>query len=568
MLRFLHGYIPEMWPGLVRRGLIDDTSGIKFHQVMDTPDPLRFNHLAKEGGELHGIIRECNRPFYLDRLQGGWWFYEYDFDMRLLNAYREQLGEWMLGLQMHEWASNMHNDWQRITSGLKPGDSLTDPDAIRRAVTQDCHNPGVRRPNLESASPEEYAAMTPPATCEEALAQYDDLFAKRQKKYAGLLLPADSYYMAVRQEIAMDARALMPEIGGQIALVRWQLALARGMARAYGIPWGTYYEPWGGDPLGCAYYKHDFVNEWGVKSPVSGLWSAVQFTPSAGSSRALQRRIYLYSLLSGAQFMSEEWGSSNTFCDWNDFELTPYGAVKRDFLRFAAAHHELGQVHTPVALVLPKEFEIFDLGYLTGSERYLDYPIESAARAAQFRHLRAALTRLMGGLSPDGGCEENVLTPSPWGDVFDIIYEDVPESALSRYGILIDLTDDHRLPALYPALSSRMLDSRDMDAMEHELSARLAPLMPCRIRNEHLLWTLNRVDDRRWALGLFNNRGVVRTRIEGEKLLPEEDIMAEIGTDGILSPLYPSGGGLLRKEDGTWFCRVPAGQAVLLTLTI
>ena len=91
MLRFLHGYIPEMWPGLVRRGLIDDTSGIKFHQVMDTPDPLRFNHLAKEGGELYGIIRECNRPFYLDRLQGGWWFYEYDFDMRLLNAYREQL---------------------------------------------------------------------------------------------------------------------------------------------------------------------------------------------------------------------------------------------------------------------------------------------------------------------------------------------------------------------------------------------------------------------------------------------------------------------------------------------
>ena len=564
MLRFLHGYIPEMWPGLVRRGLIDDTSGIKFHQVIDTPEPLRFNSLAKEGGELYEIIRECNRPFYLDRLQGGWWFYEYDFDMRLLNAYREQLGEWMLGLQMHEWASNMHNDWQRITSGLKPGDSLTDPDAIRRAVTQDCHNPGVRRPNLESASPEEYAAMTPPATCEEALAQYDDLFAKRQKKYAGLLLPADSYYMAVRQEIAMDARALMPEIGGQIALVRWQLALARGMARAYGIPWGTYYEPWGGDPFGCAYYKHDFVNEWGVKSPVSGSWPVVQFTPTSGSSRLLQRRIYLYSLLSGAQFMSEEWGSSNTFYDWNDFELTPYGTVKRDFLRFAAAHPDLGNAYTPVALVLPREFEIFDLFFLSGSDRYLDYPIEEERRRAQFTHIRAALNRLMGGIPAGASREESVLTTSPLGDVFDIVYEDVPEAALEKYDFIVDLTLDHRLPALHSALAGRMLDGRDPDKTCSDLERLLAALLPCRVKG-NLTWLLNRLADGQWALGLFNNSGVIRTRAEGDRILPEADMIAEIETNGTLSPIAP-GNTSLTHADGKWFCRVPAGDVVVLRL--
>ena len=75
MLRFLHGYIPASWKGLVRHGMIDETSGVKFHQVFDTPDPMRFNVLAKEGGELYEIVRECHRPFYLDRLQGGWsWF--------------------------------------------------------------------------------------------------------------------------------------------------------------------------------------------------------------------------------------------------------------------------------------------------------------------------------------------------------------------------------------------------------------------------------------------------------------------------------------------------------------
>ena len=80
MLRFLHGYLEESWNGFVKRGLIDDTSGVKFHQIYDTPDDRRFNRLARKNGPLYEIVRECARPFYIDRLQGGWWFLDYAYD--------------------------------------------------------------------------------------------------------------------------------------------------------------------------------------------------------------------------------------------------------------------------------------------------------------------------------------------------------------------------------------------------------------------------------------------------------------------------------------------------------
>ena len=127
MLRFLHGYLPRQWDGLIKHGMIDDTSGVKFHQCFNTPQTDRFNVLASSGGRLFEIVRECSRPFYIDRLQGGWWIDLYPYDEALLRRYQELSGEWMLGMQMHEWASNMKNDWGRIADGL--ADGQTNPDA-------------------------------------------------------------------------------------------------------------------------------------------------------------------------------------------------------------------------------------------------------------------------------------------------------------------------------------------------------------------------------------------------------------------------------------------------------
>ena len=578
MLRFLHGYREESWEGFVRRGLIDNTSGVKFHQIYDTPAGRRFNQLAAKGGRLYEIVRECARPFYIDRLQGGWWFDRYPYDRQLLQIYADLCGSWMLGLQMHEWASNMHNDWRRIENGLAAAaayakdnaetavraDSGTpDAERIARATMDNCHIPGEKRSWLESASAEEYAGLKMPRSAEEAYRQYSWLFNGRQRENLNLLLPADSVYMAVRQEMDGGARALMPEIGAQIPLERWQIALTRGMARASAILWGAYYEPWGGKPFGCCYYKHDFINEWDVSGPQSGLFAG--FYPNGGSSRALQKRIYYHSLLSGARFLSEEWGNANTFYDWRDFELTPYGSVKKDFLDFASRHRDLGDVVTPAALVLPRAFAIFDLVFLSRqSEAYLDFPIESPVRRKQFTHLREVLQLLLGGPERRFGNEGHVIGNSAYGDVFDIVYDDIGERVLSQYDLLVDLNVKAGLAGRYPRLAGRIIGSSDIRAMEIKLQAGLDRLLPCQVRGD-LSWILNRTAGG-WVLGLFNNEGVDRSQEHGDVFLAEADTTAEIiAPDCRLDVLCGDKGGL-RHDGQRWRCAIPAGQVVLLNI--
>ena len=563
MLRFLHGYMEGQWKGLVLHGMIDDTSGIKFHQNSDTPANNRFNELAAKGGKLYEIVRGCSRPFYIDRLQGGWTFGKYDYDRGLLREYMELCNGWMLGLQMHEWASNMNNDWGRIREGMKGNSKELGTEAILKATLRNFHTPGEIRSFLESASAEEYSTLKMPETAEDTVKQYIWLFTLRQQQYMQLLLPTDSFYMAIRHEISGGARALMPEIGAQIPFERWQIALTRGMAKAAGIPWGTYYEPWGGKPFGCCYYKRDFINEWGVISAESGAFPG-GFYPNAGSSRALQKRIYFHSLLSGAQFISEEWGTSNTFYDWNDYELTPYGNVKKEFLSFAARNHGLGEAFTPIALVLPKEFEIFDLAYLSQPDGlYLGFPLKEPEKRRQFEHIKKVLSLLLGDATRQFGTEGHTIGNSHYGDVFDIVYEDAGENALAEYDMLIDLNINEALAFKYPGLSKRIIGSNDIGVMEKELDAALCKLMPCSV-DGNISWILNHTGKGSWVLGLFNNEGVDRNMEHGDVFMHEADTTATIAAKGRLLDVLYGDKDALKHEENIWRYDIPAGQCALL----
>jgi hypothetical protein len=359
----------------------------------------------------------------------------------------------------------------------------------------------------------------------------------------------------------------MPEVGAQIPLMRWQVALTRGMARAHHALWGTYYEPWGGKPFGCAYYKQDFDNEWGV-SGAKSAWCDGGFTPNSGSSRALQKRVYFHSLLSGAQFLSEEWGNSNVFYDWKDYELTPYGTIKRDFLRFAAQHRELGDVYTPIALVLPSEFSWFDLSYLSGNDDdYLGYPLTDASQKKRFRHIRNILSLLLGNGKRLLGNEGHVIGNSAFPDVFDIVYDTAGESVLSKYEYWIDLSPDDVLHASYPQHSAHILSSRDPDFLVETLRRLLTELLPCEIVSGEVSWILNRLDQNRWVVGLFNNEGVDRTVEHGDVFLPEANTTVIVQTDRhTLRPL--SGDAPKIHADGSRFVfELPAGSVELFELS-
>lgn len=556
MFRFIHGYIKEQFAGLVKHGMFDETSGLKLHQIRHTPDELRFNVLTRKDGELYNILKENCHLFYVDRLQGGWWFLRYNYDRSLIAQYREMLGENFLGFQMHEWASNMMNDWRRIASSHPKENGKYTLDEIEAATRSADHN-GNRNIFLESASAEEYAAMTFPFTKEAELSQYDRLYTDRMEKTGNLLLPCDSYYLYPRKEIAAGTRAFMPEVGAQIFHERMQVALTRGMAKAYRCRWGVYYEPWGGDYVSCSYYKRDMVNEWGLRVRESAHWKGCTFTPDSGSSRDLQKRIYYHALFSGADFLSEEHGNANTFYDWQDYELSPYGKVKKEFLSFARDHRELGDVYVPAVIVIPREFEIFDLLYMDSGTEYLQRPVDPAL-APLFAAMRKVLMEIFGTGKALHGNEGHCICNSRFGDLFDIVYDDVPASAFDRYDLIVDLSG--RMGALS---GKNVLDGRT-DSGLREMEKQLSSLMPDGLTvSGDVSWTLDRYGDG-YMIAIFNNEGVSRSRAKGTEYLPDYEAEVTIAVNSY-TPI-PVMGDNPAWEDGKYHLTVKPGDVVVYRL--
>lgn len=559
---FIHGYMNGYWEGLILHGMIDNTSGVKLHQHIDVPADKCFNVYAAPGTPFYEIVRECSRPFYVDRLQGGWWYKKYDYDHGLIRRYYDLCGDFMLGFQLHEWSSNMSSDWQRITSGIKDGAIEYTAEAISRAATLPSHRTGVKRVWLESAGADEYEKLRKPVTRGESIKQYRDLLNKRQHETLNSVLPADSYYQAPRWEIEAGVHALMPEIGAQIPHERLQIALTRGMASATGIKWGTYYEPWGGSPFGCCYYKRDMVCEWYLTDRRSDLFGG--FYPDSGSSRKLQKRIYMHSLMSGAQFLSEEYGTCNTFYDWQDYGLTPYGIVKKNFLSFASANPEIGGVYTPAVIVLPAGFEVFDINFITGGQYYLGYSAAGSEILQKLNHMRGILLAIFQDSDAVYGNESHVIQNSRYGDIFDIVYEDAGEKVLSKYDIIVNATADDGIVFKYPILSERFVTGPDIESVLHILDARLSELLPFEITG-NLSWILNRGSNCH-VLGLFNNQGVIRTREQGEITLREADTVAVIRGVNALNILDGDEKALHRYCDSEWRYKLQAGECAVIEI--
>ena len=120
MLKFFHGYHPDVWDALVKSGMMTEYDGVRIPQDITIREYKQFNNVAKLGGHLHKFMLEHKCPFYIDRFQGGIPFpYAYDFDKELLEEYKNLLGENFWGFQMHEWASNYRGEMERVEEALK-----------------------------------------------------------------------------------------------------------------------------------------------------------------------------------------------------------------------------------------------------------------------------------------------------------------------------------------------------------------------------------------------------------------------------------------------------------------
>ena len=110
MLTYLHCYTEELWTGYEKNGLIRKNAGIRLPHGIDNPAEAQFNNIAAVGSRLYNYIKEQGCPFYVDRLQGGTYIYDYPFDKELIAEYERLLGDKFLGFQMHEWLSNYKGD--------------------------------------------------------------------------------------------------------------------------------------------------------------------------------------------------------------------------------------------------------------------------------------------------------------------------------------------------------------------------------------------------------------------------------------------------------------------------
>ena len=535
MFTFFQCYMPETWEAQEKAGLINKNSGIRFLQSIDVPADKKFNVLARKGGTLYEIIKERQLPFYIDRLQGGDFFEGYDYDMDLVDEYRRLLGDKFFGFQMHEWMSNVISDIKKLTDNGCP-----EPWTVENIKETIFKAFPYQHLFLEAMNAEEMAAMGHIVRLDDYLEEMRSLFARRMAYTGDMLLPCDSAYQAPELEFKAGVKRVMPEVGAQTRDSRIQIAYARGSAKGFGRSFGVYYEPWGGSPFSSCCYHREGKNEWNIGNENFPFKTAGD---NGGSSRSLQNRIFLYAYFAGASFLSEEWGMCNTFYDWNDFELTPYGKIKLDFIRFTEKYPDIGDIITPAAVVLPEDMTVLD-NFDENTENYLSFPV-TGDRAAHLKEIRKTLREIFVDSGKMLGTETVNMRNYTVADAVDIVNENCfrPE----EYKYLIDLTGD----AAFARAHSNIVKSG-------ELKELLKKELPCEVDGDIHTMVSRRADGTCFLM-MLNNSGVERTVEKGEILLREADTTVTVSIRSGAELKMLEGSAMLEADGGKYHVTIPAG---------
>ena len=571
-MKFFHVYNEKYFEGLVKNGLINKDTGFKIQHVFAMPEELKFNALAAKGGRLHSLIKENRYPFYVDRIAGGCTYHWYEFDRELIREYGELLGDWFLGFQLHESASNRRQNWDRIRKTMG-SDGPYDPEELKAkmrssyAVTP----AGEYLPALSQGSPEEHAPLRYAETPEAFIEEVRQMFQNRQRDTEGFILPCDSYYLFTRMQDQLGMRTFMPEVGWQIPHMRIAVALSRGIAQARGKLWGTYYETWIGtveEGYSMPCYNNEPGNEWYLTQETHPDDFTTQGA-NGGSSRLLQKRIYYYSFMSGADYLAEEWGLNCSYSNMKTFELSEYGLAKKEFIDFTQQMPNV-KAKIPFAIVLPRDYECVEIVephrpdlYEVHRECYMDCPLDPE-RIARFGHVEDVLKRIYFRSGKLYGNEGHTLTNSRFGDLFDILYEDMETDVYQKYTCLVDASPDGAFAARMGG-SFRVLESRDLDAMAAALH-RMEEELPCRVDGLH--WLLSEDAEGGRYVSVFNNEGNTRSVKNGDTLDRAADaaVRVTLREPGDLRPVKESSGEVTwkRLDETHWEVQVPAAGFVIL----
>ena len=222
MFTLIHNYHPRYTEGLLQNGFFESGDGLKITQHYLTPEHMKFNQIAAKDGALYRLTKDMAGYFYVDRLQGGTFISHYDFDLALAEEYDRITDGNFLGFQLHESGGTRALDWRRIQRQLKETNLPWNLENILYAVTLISHNKEF--PHFSNGFPEEYAALTPPTTLSEYVADLRGMWRDRQKLLHGRLLNCDCTPMLCGLEKDVDVKRSFIEVGAQAGLIRQQLA--------------------------------------------------------------------------------------------------------------------------------------------------------------------------------------------------------------------------------------------------------------------------------------------------------------------------------------------------------
>lgn len=527
-MKFFHVYNEECYVGLEKNGLLNKDTGFKIQHAFSVPEDRKFNQFAAEGTKLYNMIADQKIPFYVDRIAGGITWYKYPFDKALIRKYDELLGNWFMGFQLHESASNRRQDWEKLINATGEKGPYNVETLRNLLVSTYAKMPdGTMLTTLSHDTVETYATLryseTPEAFYEEIKAMYQ----RRLDETDGHIIPCDSYYMATRLDNELGMQTFMPEVGCQIPQMRQQLALARGIARATGKTWGAYYECWREVP-GVGYcmpcFNNDPSNEWYLTQELHPD-DFSSYGENGGSSRLLQNRIYYYALMCGADYLSEEWGLNCSYTSMKTFDLSDYGVTKKNFINKALTLQGVKPV-TPFAIVLPKAYSfveiptIFDT-YKVGVHRdtYMQCVL-TPEQKKYFGHVEDVLKLFYAREGQAIGNESHVITNSRFADVLDIIYEDTDAAAMQKYEYLIDASPDGAF-ARANADKYKILESTDLEKLAATVEKLIPELMPCYA--DGLCWLVSKDETGRRFVSIFNNEGNERSLEKGDIIHSEAD---------------------------------------------
>jgi len=574
-MKFFHVYNEKCFKGLEINGIINKDTGFKIQHAFSVPKEMQFNTFAAEGTPLFDLIKNGNYPFYVDRIAGGINYYPYNFDKTLIEKYREILGDWFLGFQLHENGSNRRfSDWQQILYKMGSKGPY-DVEKLRNAVISSTAKTPDGEPlyELSHDTPEFYAKSKYSETYEKYFEEITDMFRRRLDETCGNILPCDSFYQMPKIQHELGMRTFMPEVGSQIPMMRIEIAVARGSARAYGKTWGAYYECWRWSPplnFSMPCYSPEGINEWYLP------WES-SFGENGGSSRLLQNRIYFHALMSGADYFSEEWGLNCSYTNMETFELSPYGRIKKNFIKAAEEMRDI-QAITPFAIVLPSDYACVEIpepfeaeafaNYKLGYHRdlYMRSPLNEAEKE-YFGHIEDVLKLIYEHFGERHGNEGHVLTNSRFGDLFDIIYADVDDAALSRYEYLIDATKEGSFIKAKSDKNYKILDSSDLKALETQIHLLEKESLPCVVSGLH--WLVSTDKNGNNYLTIFNNEGNERDDTYGDTVDKKADSTVKISfkREVSLKKKYGSDDGFkIEKSDPlNYYVTIPAAGFAVMT---